>query len=63
MSRPTTTTQMNEIHKCKICGYIYNAQNGDPISGILEGTLFSDLPESWVCPLCGATAEEFEVID
>ena len=54
---------MKDLHKCTICGYIYDSENGDPIAGIIEGTLFNDLPISWVCPLCGASAEEFEPVD
>lgn len=54
---------MKDIHKCTICGYIYNAEFGDPIAGVREGTPFKDIPASWTCPLCGATVEEFEPVD
>lgn len=54
---------MKDIYKCKICGYIYNPENGDPISGIKEGTSFKDIPGTWSCPLCGASVEEFEPLD
>lgn len=54
---------MRDMHKCIICGYIYIAENGDPVSGIKEGTLFKDIPDSWVCPLCGASKDEFEPLD
>ena len=45
---------------CTLCGYEYDPQNGDPESGIPEGTEFEDLPEDYVCPLCGAAKEDFE---
>ena len=45
---------------CTLCGYEYDPQNGDPENGIPEGTEFEDLPDDFVCPLCGAGKEEFE---
>jgi len=47
-------------YKCTICGYVYDPENGDPASGIKQGTSFEDLPDSWVCPICGATKDQFE---
>ena len=40
-------------YKCKICGYIYSPLRGEPHNGIPAGTAFEDLPESYVCPICG----------
>ncbi|MDD3751547.1 MAG: rubredoxin, partial [Tissierellia bacterium] len=45
---------------CSICGYEYDEQNGIPESGIEPGTKWEDLPEDWVCPLCGADKTEFK---
>ena len=39
---------------CTVCGYVYNPADGDPDSGIKPGTAFEDIPEDWVCPVCGA---------
>lgn len=50
-------------YRCTICGYIYNPEEGDPKSGIEPETPFEDLPEDWVCPLCGATKDQFEKIE
>ncbi len=47
-------------YRCTVCGYIYDPEKGDPDSGIPAGTPFEKLPDSWVCPLCGATKEQFE---
>ena len=40
-------------YKCKLCGYIYSPLRGEPHNGIPAGTEFDDLPESYVCPVCG----------
>jgi rubredoxin len=47
---------------CKICGYIYDPAEGDPGSSIKPGTPFEELPDSWVCPVCGAPKSEFEAV-
>ena len=47
-------------YKCKICGYEYNPEGGDAASGIPPGTPFEQLPDDWVCPLCGAAKDQFE---
>ena len=49
-------------YKCIVCGYIYDPAKGDPDNGIKAGTKFSDLPDSWVCPECGAPKSEFEKV-
>jgi len=46
--------------KCVMCGYIYDPAVGDLDAGIEAGTSFEDLPDSWVCPVCGADKEAFE---
>ena len=45
---------------CSVCGYIYDEAKGDEDLGIEAGTKFEDLPEDFVCPLCGAGKELFE---
>ena len=47
-------------YECTICGYVYDPAAGDPDHGIKPGTLFADLPDDWVCPLCGAAKDMFE---
>ena len=46
-----------------VCSYVYDPANGDPDNGIDPGTAFEDLPEDWVCPVCGATKDNFTKID
>jgi len=45
---------------CNVCGYVYDPAVGDPESDIEANTLFEDLPDDWVCPICGVGKEEFE---
>jgi len=45
---------------CTVCGYVYDPANGDPDGGIEPGTAFEDLPDSWVCPVCGVGKDMFE---
>jgi len=52
-----------EKYKCVVCGYIYDPQEGDPVSGIAPGTPFADLPADYLCPVCGAGKEEFEKLE
>jgi rubredoxin len=49
-----------DTYVCTVCGYIYDPAQGDPDSGVEPGTKFEDLPEDWVCPVCGASKNEFE---
>ena len=45
---------------CIVCGYVYDEAVGDPDSGIAPGTKFGDLPDDWVCPVCGLSKDQFE---
>jgi len=47
-------------YRCTICGYIYDEEKGDPENNIPAGTRFENLPEDWICPICGAPKEQFE---
>jgi rubredoxin len=44
---------------CDICEYVYDPAKGDPDNGVEPGTAFEDLPDDWVCPVCGAPTDEF----
>ena len=48
--------------ECVLCGYVYDPEIGDPEADIEPGTPFDELPEDFVCPLCGAGKDEFEAI-
>jgi rubredoxin len=47
---------------CVICGYEYDPAKGDPDNGIAPGTAFENLPDTWVCPICGAGKDQFEKV-
>ncbi|WP_242854308.1 flavin reductase [Oxobacter pfennigii] len=47
---------------CDICGYVYDPKSGDPDNGVLPGTDFDSLPDTWVCPICGAPKSEFSKV-
>jgi rubredoxin len=47
-------------YKCKVCGYVYDPTEGDIDSGIAPGTAFTDIPNDWVCPVCGISKADFE---
>ncbi len=50
------------IQQCNHCLTIYDAAIGQPESGIIAGTLFTDLPKNYCCPLCEASKEAFNTI-
>ena len=52
-----------EKYVCTPCGYIYDPELGDPDGGIAPGTPFEDIPDDWVCPVCGLGKEVFEVTE
>ena len=45
---------------CVICGYVYDPAEGDPDNGVVPGTVWEDVPNDWLCPLCGASKDDFE---
>ncbi len=47
-------------YRCTVCGYIYDPELGDPDGDIKPGTPFEEIPDDWVCPVCGAAKSEFE---
>lgn len=55
----TRRTVMDK-YVCAICGYVYDPEVGDPDNGVEPGTAWEDVPEDWVCPLCGVGKDNFE---
>ncbi len=47
---------------CDVCSYVYDPEKGDAESGIAPGTSFENLPDDWVCPLCGVGKEDFSEV-
>jgi rubredoxin len=50
-------------YRCLLCSYIYDPAVGDPDNGVEPGTAFDDLPDTWVCPECGAGKDQFEPVE
>lgn len=44
---------------CEDCGFVYDVDVGDPDGGIAPGTPFEEIPDDWVCPVCGAKKSDF----
>lgn len=49
-----------EQWQCDACDYLYDEDKGDPDNEVDPGTKFDDIPDSWVCPECGASSDQFE---
>ena len=45
---------------CTVCGWVYDEAQGDPDYDLAPGVPFADLPEDFVCPLCGVGKDMFE---
>ena len=54
---------MKRRYRCITCTHIYDPAEGDPDSGIAPGTAFEDIPDTWSCPVCGATKADFEPLE
>ena len=50
-----------DTYECTVCGYLYNPDEGDTDSGVEPGTSFEAIPDDWVCPVCGASKDQFEI--
>jgi rubredoxin len=48
---------------CVVCGFIYDEEAGLPEEGIAPGTRWEDIPDTWTCPDCGVTKDDFEMIE
>lgn len=48
---------------CVVCGFIYSESAGLPEEGIAPGTAWEDVPETWLCPDCGVTKSDFEMVE
>lgn len=48
-----------DVYVCDVCGWEYDPELGLPEAGIEPGTAFEELPDDFVCPLCGAPKSAF----
>lgn len=49
--------------QCRTCGFIYDEAVGSPEDGLAPGTAWADVPDDWICPLCGTPKDEFDMIE
>lgn len=49
-----------DVYRCAVCGFLYDPEMGDPESGIEPGTPFSELPDDYICPICGVSKSFFD---
>ncbi|MBF0143904.1 MAG: rubredoxin [Magnetococcales bacterium] len=50
-------------YRCTVCGFEYDESAGLPDDGLPPGTLWADVPESWVCPDCGVSKLDFKLVE
>ena len=50
-------------YQCIVCGFVYDESEGIPEDGIAPGTRWEDIPDDWVCPVCGVGKDQFEVVE
>ncbi len=48
---------------CMYCGYVYDADEGDPDNGVPPGTPWEDIPDDWCCPQCSAGKDDFKLTE
>jgi rubredoxin len=58
----TKKEEKMDKYRCTICDYLYDPEAGDTPNGVAPGTAFADLPDTWVCPICGAEKSMFEKV-
>jgi rubredoxin len=58
----TATTTAYRTWMCVVCGFIYDEAAGLPEEGIAPGTRWDDIPDTWTCPDCGVTKDDFEMM-
>ena len=61
MSNPHTSGPYR-TYMCVVCGFIYDEAVGLPEEGIVAGTRWADVPDTWVCPDCAVTKDDFELM-
>lgn len=58
----TKKLMIMDKYVCEVCDWVYDPEVGDPEGGIAPGTAFEDIPDDWVCPLCGVGKDQFAVV-
>ena len=53
---------MND-YQCSYCKYIYSVESGDPLHDVPPRTPFEELPDEWICPMCGKDKSAFRELE
>ncbi len=51
-----------QVWECLVCGWSYDEAKGWPQDGIAPGTRWEDIPDDWMCPECGVSKSDFEMV-
>ena len=62
MNEAVATANAYRTWMCVVCGFIYDEAAGLPEEGIAPGTRWEDIPDTWTCPDCGVTKDDFEMM-
>jgi rubredoxin len=63
MSQSTADSRPLRRWMCVVCGFIYDEAVGLPDEGLEAGTRWEDIPDTWTCPDCGVTKDDFEMVE
>lgn len=49
------------VWQCMLCAFVYDEAKGMPDEGIVPGTPWEEVPETWYCPDCSASKSDFQM--
>lgn len=52
-----------KTYVCVVCGFVYEEEKGLPAEGIAPNTSWSEISEDWLCPDCGVSKSDFEMVE
>lgn len=56
-----TEDSLRAVYQCTSCFTVYDEVYGDASAEISAGTLFNDLPDDYVCPVCESSKSNFKM--
>lgn len=49
-----------DVYVCSVCQFEYDEAVGYEDGGIAAGTKWDDIPDDFVCPICGVGKDDFD---
>ena len=46
--------------RCRVCSWVYDPELGEPNQGVMPGTTWETVPETFLCPECFLGKSEFD---